>query len=151
MFFTGQFDHALDDKGRVSVPAPFREKLQPQGNRLFITNYMLVLEPCLALYSPQQWNEVTERALQKSRADSDPDQELAQFFYFARAHEVELDRQGRILIPAKLRDFAQIEREATFSTQPGVLLLWSRSTFARIEALANKRAKEDQRFLSGLK
>jgi MraZ protein len=151
VFFTGQLDHALDDKGRVSVPAQFREKLQPQGNRLFVTNHTLLLEPCLALYSPEQWESVIRRARQKAESNPDPEQELAQFFYFGRAKEIELDRQGRILIPAKLRDFAQIEREVTFSTQPDALLLWSRSTFARIEAMADKRAREDPRFLYGLK
>jgi MraZ protein len=148
--FIGQFDHALDEKGRVSIPVQFREELQRQGhNRLYITNHVVVRERCLALYPPKQWEELIERIREKSRTD--PETELPEIFYIGRAHQVELDRQGRILIPAKLRDFAHIERDVTFSAQIDYLQLWSRATLERLDAVANKLADEDPKFMAKLR
>jgi len=81
----------------------------------------------------------------------DPETELPEIFYIGRAHQVETDRQGRILIPAKLRDFAHIERDVTFSAQIDYLQLWSRATLERLDAVANKLADEDPKFMAKLR
>src|ERR1700745_2941744 len=60
--FNGRFDHAIDDKGRVSIPARFREVLQREGHdRLYITNFMLDRERLLELYPPNEWEKVVAK------------------------------------------------------------------------------------------
>ena len=108
--FSGRFDHAIDNKGRVSIPARFREVLQKAGlDRLYITNFIVDNERCLQLYLPSDWERLVGRI--KEKASFNRNAQLFQIFYIGGAHEVEVDRQGRILIPTKLREFAHLDKE----------------------------------------
>src|SRR5271166_5423163 len=93
--FAGQFDHAIDGKGRVSVPVRFREVLQKAGlDRLYITNFIVSNEQCLQMYLPSDWERLVGRI--KEKANFERKAQLFQIFYIGGAHEVEVDRQGRI-------------------------------------------------------
>ena len=147
--FSGRFDHALDEKGRISVPARFRDVLQAQGHdRLYITNHVLEGERCLALYPPREWDELVARIREKARFDRNV--QLFQTFYIGGAHEVESDRQGRILIPGKLREFARLAREATFSAQIDHFQLWDKGVLERVLKLAEDKLIEDPEFFGKL-
>ncbi|MDP4109017.1 MAG: division/cell wall cluster transcriptional repressor MraZ [Bacillota bacterium] len=97
---TGEFQHTIDAKGRLFVPAKFREELT---DRFVVTKG---LDNCLFVYSKQNWDVLEEkiRALPLSKAN-------LQRFFLSSAVECELDTQGRILIPQSLRDHAFLTRE----------------------------------------
>ncbi len=101
--FLGEYQHSLDSKGRIIVPSKFREEL---GASFIATKG---LDNCLFLYPMNEWKTIEEklRALPFTRADV---RSFARFF-FSGASELEIDKQGRILLPSNLRDYAMIEKE----------------------------------------
>jgi MraZ protein len=144
--FSGRFDHALDEKGRVSMPARFREVLQREGHdRLYITNYIFEGQRCLELYPPAEWEAVLERFRGKR---GNRDTQLFETFYVGGAHEVQVDKQGRILIPPRLREFAKLEREVTFSARHDRFQLWDKPTLERILKSAEEQIIADPEFLN---
>ena len=102
--FTGSVEHALDEKGRLIVPARFRERL---GAGFVIT--IAQPDPCLALYPSATWAELCNRLEAAPRKD-DRFRRLVRHL-FANTEEVACDGQGRLLIPAGLRTYAGIDRE----------------------------------------
>jgi MraZ protein len=146
--FSGRFDHAIDSKGRVSIPVRFREVLQKaESDRLFITNFMVNNEPCLELYLPDDWWRLVGKVKQKPSFERN--MQLFQTFYIGGAHEVEVDKQGRILIPPKLRQFAHLDKDVTFSATTDHFQLWDRATLERVLSEAVKNFA-DPNFLNGL-
>ncbi len=146
--FSGRYDHAIDNKGRVSIPARFREALQKaEHNSLFITNFILNGERCLELYPPDEWGRTVGNIRQKPSFE--PKMQLFQTFYIGGAHEVEVDKQGRILIPPKLREFAHLDKDVTFSAMTNRFQLWDRETLNRVLGEAEK-SFADPNFLNGL-
>jgi MraZ protein len=147
--FSGRFDHAIDEKARVSIPVRFREVLESEGrDRLFITNHIFERERCLALYRPREWDELVGRIREKARFDRNL--QLFQTLYIGGAHEIQVDRQGRILIPPKLREFARLDREVTFSAQIDHFQLWDRMALERILTAAEESLMADPDFLGKL-
>jgi len=129
--FSGRFDHAIDEKGRVSIPARFREVLQREGHdRLFITNFFFSRERCLELYPPREWDAFVAKIAERGRFDTAV--QKFETFYIAGAQEVPVDRQGRILIPAKLREWAGLGREVTFSARRDHFQLWDKAVLERV-------------------
>jgi MraZ protein len=102
--FTGSVEHALDDKGRLIVPARFRERL---GAGFVIT--IAQPDPCLALYPSVTWAELCARLEAAPRKD-DRFRRLVRHL-FANTEEVACDAQGRLVIPAALRAYAGIQRD----------------------------------------
>lgn len=98
--FLGNYEHSVDSKGRMAVPARFRGEL---GERMFVTRW---LDKCLALYPAPQFEQLAAQVSSLSIAD--PNARNLRRIFFAEAAEVELDKQGRINIPARLREFAGI-------------------------------------------
>ncbi len=146
--FSGRFDHAIDEKGRVSIPARFRDVLtHDEVDSLFITNHIFDQERCLALYPPSEWARLVGRIKQKSSFDRKV--QLFQTFFIGGAHETLVDAQGRILIPPKLRDFARLDREVTFSALTDHFQLWDKQTLERVLKVAEESFK-DPKFFEGL-
>jgi MraZ protein len=102
--FAGSEQHALDEKGRLIVPARFRERL---GARFILT--IAHPDPCLALYPSPTWVEFCARL----EAVPHKDERYRRFvrYLFAHTEEVACDNQGRVVIPALLREYAGIERQ----------------------------------------
>jgi MraZ protein len=122
--FTGSVEHALDDKGRLIVPARFRERLG--------TGFILTIappDPCLVLYPEATWAEFCN----KLEAAPTKDERYRRFVrhLFAHTEEVACDTQGRLLIPATLRAYAGIDREVV-----------SIGSLTRIEVWAKERLAE---------
>lgn len=103
MFF-GEFQHTIDPKGRMNIPAKFREDL---GERVYLTKG---LDQCLFVFPPEEWRlfEAKLKALPLTNKNARAFGRL----FFAGATECEADKQGRILIPQNLREYAGLEREA---------------------------------------
>ena len=129
--FSGRFDHSIDEKGRVSIPAKFRDVLQRENHdRLYITNFPYDGERCLALYPPSQWDTLIAQLRTKPRFD--PMVQMFETFFIGGAHEVPVDRQGRILIPNNLRDFAHLDRDVTFSARQDHFQLWDKKILEKV-------------------
>ena len=99
----GEFNHTIDSKGRVIMPVKFRETL---GESFFVTKG---LDNCLQVMDEKEWNKFSE----SFRAAPFVDPEARQFarFMFAGATDVEVDKQGRILIPQNLREYAGLTKD----------------------------------------
>lgn len=100
----GEYQHTIDQKGRVIVPARFREDL---GDSFYVTKG---LDGCLFVLSPGEWTRLQERvsAMPISKARG------LQRFFFSGAVEAQPDRQGRVLLPQTLRDYAGLDKDVTF-------------------------------------
>lgn len=115
--FIGEYNHTLDAKGRMFVPSKFREEL---GESFIVT---LGLDNCLFAFSADEFEQLKRKldALPISNKDA---RQFARFF-FAGACECETDKQGRIMIPAKLRAYAQLEKNVTVVGVSTRLELWN--------------------------
>ena len=96
---TGEYQHTLDSKGRLSIPARLREDL---GNVFFVT---LSMDKCLSAYSSESWEALSEKVNEMPYVKQRKMRPL-----FAYAAKCEVDAQGRILIPQNLRDFAGLTK-----------------------------------------
>jgi len=122
--FTGSVEHALDEKGRLIVPARFRERL---GAGFVLT--IAQPDPCLALYPSVTWAELCARLEAAPRKD-DRFRRLVRHL-FANTEEVACDAQGRLLIPAGLRAYAGIERDVTSIGSLTRVEIWAKERLAQ--------------------
>jgi len=100
--FYGEYQHSVDAKGRVIIPSKFREGL---GEKFILTKG---LDNCLFAYSLEEWSNLEAKL--RSLPFTDKDVRAFVRFFFAGAAEVEVDKQGRILIPQNLREYAGLEK-----------------------------------------
>src|SRR5574341_894690 len=111
MIFRGRFEYTIDPKGRVNVPAAFREQLQDSGQDTFvITNFT----GCIYGFPAAEWRRIEEKL---SRQVSSVDAKLNTFvrFFVGGAVEVVPDKQGRIVIPPSLRSYASLDKDVVIS------------------------------------
>ena len=102
--FTGEYRHSVDDKGRLAVPAKFRAQL---GAGAVVSRW---LDACLAIHTQDGGNDLSTKGA--ALPITDPNARRFSRLIFAGAAEVELDRQGRILLPAYLREHIDLGGEA---------------------------------------
>jgi MraZ protein len=127
--FLGEFQHALDAKGRVILPAKFRDQLESGG---FVTSEV---DGCLAVWTPEEFEVKAADIKERSRTGSAGRDQLRAFF--SGAVEAAPDRQGRIAIPQALRDFASLERDVVVAGMFDHLEIWDAEAWR-----AKKRAGE---------
>ena len=101
--FLGEYQHSIDGKGRVILPAKFRDEL---GEKFFITKG---LDSCLFVFSAEEWESFSDRLRQLSLAKSEARAFLR--FFFGGASELECDKQGRVLIPPSLREYGECKKD----------------------------------------
>ena len=117
----GEHEHALDDKNRLTLPARQRDQL---GDRVVVTRG---LDGCLYVYAAAEWAKLAERV-----GTLDPlsrEARTMQRFFFASGTEADLDKQGRIVIPATLLESARIGREVTVACIYDHLEIWDRAVW----------------------
>ena len=102
--FTGEYRHSVDDKGRIAVPAKFRAQLEDGA---VISRW---LDACLAIHTRAGWDLLATKVSGLPITDSAS--RLFQRYVFAGAFEADLDRQGRVVVPAYLREWAGLQGEA---------------------------------------
>lgn len=119
--FMGSYDHSLDSKGRVIIPARFREAL---GERFVIAKS---LDPCLCVYDLAAW-ERFEKKLESLPYNTSKQRQILRFF-MSTAETVEPDRQGRVLLSQKLRDHARITKDVILMGVGGRIEIWDPTTF----------------------
>ena len=121
MMLMGEYNHTIDAKGRLIVPSKFREAL---GDTFVVTKG---LDGCLFVYDNEEWQAFEE----KLRSLPITNKEARQFarFFLAGAAEVEVDKQGRILVPNILREFAQISKDVVLIGVASRIEIWSKERF----------------------
>ncbi len=123
--FRGQFTHSVDAKGRISLPARFRDVLLADGDARFVLTPAL-FDPCLHLYPMRAWEEFEQKVSELPSLDSN----AVRFrrMYLSAAVECELDKAGRVLVPPHLRERAELDKsEALWAGMGRILELWSRA------------------------
>ena len=116
--FMGEYNHTIDTKGRVIVPAKFREKL---GEGSVVTKG---LDGCLFVYPKEEW-EKFEAKLNQLPMNKKDTRQVTRFF-FAGAAGCEIDKQGRVLLPSVLREFAALEKDVVLVGVMNRIEIWSK-------------------------
>ena len=127
--FRGINSIAIDAKGRAAVPARHRELL----SRLAIKHFVITLNPwdrCLWLYPLDEW-ELIESKL-STLSDFDKESRRTKQVIRGYASDCVLDNQGRVLVPSELRDFAKIEKHATFLGQGNKFEIWEEEHWSQV-------------------
>ncbi|NLM69515.1 MAG: division/cell wall cluster transcriptional repressor MraZ [Firmicutes bacterium] len=116
--FMGEYQHSLDSKGRLIIPAKFREEL---GENAVMTRG---LDNCLFLFPQSEWMVLEEKlkTLPLTKATA---RQFVRFF-FSGATECDLDKQGRITIPQNLRDYAKVDKDVVVIGVSNRIEIWSR-------------------------
>ena len=120
--FMGEYNHTIDAKGRLIIPARFRELL---GEEFILTKG---LDGCLSIYPLDEWNafETKLRALPLTNKNA----RTFTRFFVAGATNCELDKQGRILVPQSLREFAGLENEVVLTGNLDRIEIWSKEKWS---------------------
>ena len=124
--FRGITDISLDGRGRMAMPTRYREKLHERsGGRLVIT--IARHDPCLHVYAERDWQAVEEGLIELDGDEQESRRQQHMLIGFAA--DVELDGNGRVVIPQRLRDYAQLEKKVVVVGQPMRLELWNDRTW----------------------
>ena len=119
----GKFEHSLDAKGRVTVPGRFREDL---GERFVISKGM---DGCLYLYPMEEWDLFSAKLSRLPLGNKDA--RGIRRFFTAAAGPCDVDKQGRLLIQAELRDFALMKKDVVFIGTINRVEVWSAEEYAK--------------------
>ncbi len=129
--------HSLDSKGRLSIPARFKEVLQSRySDILFVTNRV----KCLVAYPYEEWRKLEDKFLNAPLQP--PEVEQYQRYFLASAVECKLDSHGRILIPAPLRDEVEIVKEVVVLGMLDHFEIWSKDKLEQEYKVVRERFDE---------
>jgi MraZ protein len=117
--FMGEYQHTIDEKGRIIIPSKFRDSL---GDTFVITRG---LDACLFVYPMSEWNILEQKlkALPLMKSDA----RAFTRFFFSGATECELDKQGRANIPTNLNEHAKLEKDCIVIGVSNRVEIWSKS------------------------
>lgn len=118
----GTYSHSLDPKGRLIIPARLREEL---GEDFIITKN---LDYCLAVYPKDSWERFIQKIEELPKISSEPARRLRRF-YFGNSMTMEVDKQGRILIPANLREYASLTKDVVLVGVDDHAEIWDAETW----------------------
>jgi MraZ protein len=120
----GEYEHALDDKNRVTLPARFRQAF---ADGVFVARG---IDPCLLVYPPDGWRRFVEEQMAGLNPFSREARQMSRYL-FAGATETELDKQGRMMLPAPLIEHAKLRREVVVAGIRDHLELWEPGAWRR--------------------
>lgn len=132
--FRGRYEHIIDNKGRVSVPARFREDLLQKDKKTFVvTTY----DSCLIAYPLSEWLSLEKKISELPTFNKDT-REFLRFFY-SSATDCPVDKLGRILLPQTLRDFAGLKKDVMMVGALKHFEVWSKAGWDK----AHKKSSPD--------
>lgn len=135
----------MDEKGRVLIPAKLRDVLASRySGSLILTNF----DTCIAAYPRQEWMILQEKV--RSLPSMDVDVINFARYFFANAEECELDKSGRILIPLKLRKFANLNGEVILVGVMNKIELWSKDEWESFISTCEGKFAEMARKLASI-
>jgi MraZ protein len=124
--FYGEYEHTIDKKGRLIIPSRFRDSFREYDvHKLYITRG---LDKCLFVFTENEWKsqESKFKSVPFTRSESRKFNRI----YFAGASEIECDKQGRILIPKYLKDYAGIKRDVMIIGVANRIEVWSKDAWS---------------------
>lgn len=127
--FTGEYKHSVDAKNRLSIPSKFREKL---GGSFFMTKG---LDHCLFIFPEAEWEQFVAKL--KALPVTNPQARAFARTFFSGAVECEVDKQGRILIPQNLRDYASIDKEVYVNGAGARVEIWEAQKWEAYNNMTN--------------
>lgn len=116
--FIGEHSHTIDSKSRVIIPAKFREAL---GEQFVLTQG---LDGCLTIYPLAEWEKFQQQLNQLPRTNKQA--RIFRRFFTAKAAMCELDKQGRILVPSGLREYANLEKDVVITGNDSNIEIWNK-------------------------
>ncbi len=119
--FMGEYSHSIDAKGRLIMPAKFREQL---GEQFVVTKGV---DGCLYVYSQKEWDRIEEKFQEVNTTTKDARKFMR--FFFAGAATCEVDKQGRILIPSVLREFAGLQKDVVLVGVLSKIEIWDKESY----------------------
>ena len=135
--FRNKFYHTIDEKGRVSLPARYREIISTSyDDQLIITNY----DSCLLAYPYDAWVTLEEKYNQLSIMQ--PEVEIFGQFFIAGASECTVDKLGRILIPPNLREYANLNKNVVFVGMGSRIQIWDQQLWEEKFLAAKEQFRE---------
>ena len=123
--FIGEYEHSVDAKGRVIMPAKLREDI---GEKFILTKG---LDGCLFAYSQNEWNNFEEKL--KSLPLTNKNARDFVRFFLSGAIECEIDKQGRFLIPSNLREYSKLDKEIMILGVGTRIEIWNKETWIKSE------------------
>ena len=121
--FMGEYNHTVDSKGRLIIPSKFREEL---GESFVVTRGM---DGCLSIFSQESWQDFEQKLSTLPLATSKEARTFTRFFVSGAA-TCELDKQGRILVPATLREYAGLTKDVILAGSLDHIEVWSKERWA---------------------
>ena len=134
--FFGRYEHSLDPKGRVILPSKFRFPFEGGG---FLTHH---LDRCLALWTPEQFDQQMVQMEHASIAGKD-ERNLARL-WASTTQEIEIDKQGRLVIPQSMREFARLDSDVLVHGAIDRVELWSPEQWAAKVQPVSRQLTEDE-------
>lgn len=139
----GEVNHSIDAKGRYIVPAKFREEL---GEKFVLVKG---LDACIFVYPLAKWQAVLASLEQLSATD--PRARRFSRSFTARAFDVEIDKQYRVVLPPVLREFAGIEKDIVTIGATNRLEIWDKQRWLEYESLATDTFEEDAAYFPDIR
>ncbi len=144
--FSGKYYYTVDPKGRIIVPSPFRKIISAHySTKLYVTNALF--DSCLHIYPQEEWKILEDKV--RSLPQMNKEIKLYKRRVIASATECEIDKQGRILIPASLREDAGINGDIAIVGQIEKIELWSRSEWDAVVDLTKVDQESVEEKLAG--
>lgn len=134
--FKGRHEHALDAKGRVALPAPFRRDLQEQENELLVVTPSIQAR-CLVAYPWSEWEVFEQRVSQLSQFDESV-QELRRRVV-GNAQECPVDKVGRVNIPGRQREAVGIDKDVVWLGQLRWLEIWAPAELEKVAPMSSSK------------
>ena len=136
--FYGEHEHTIDKKGRLIIPSKFRDSFKEYDiEKLYITRG---LDKCLFMFTENEWK--TQEAKFKAMSFTKPEARKFNRLYFSGASQIECDKQGRILIPKYLKDYAAIKRDVVIIGVSNRIEVWSKDSWSEYYS-GSKESFED--------
>jgi MraZ protein len=128
--FFGTSEHTIDEKGRIIIPARFRQALDALGSGGVVVAPM---DKTLFVYSYDRWSEVSEKI--NSQAEKSDTMRRFRRFFIGNAADCPCDKQGRILVPSNLRGYAALEKDISLVGVTDHFEVWNREKWKKENAL----------------
>ena len=122
--FLGEYDHVLDDRGRITLPRKIRQELS--GETVVLSRGF---DKCIFGFDRESWEREAQKHLEGNLID--PKSREIRRYLFAAAENAEIDRLGRILLPAQLKDYASIQKEVVVVGAGDHFEVWTKQAWER--------------------
>lgn len=143
--FRGRFEYTIDEKGRTSIPAKFREVLSTNyDERLIVTTF----DRCLWAYPVKEWSLIEDKIAALPQFKSEV--KALQRIFVSGATECPFDRQGRIILPNTLRDYAELKKDIVFVGMTKRIEIWSKENWDQVFANSQQKLEAAAEDLANL-